>query len=242
MKTYKPWKLATAECPGIRRISRVLGGGRKAGKIMALMALLIFQVIRTVEAQGTTVVVDFSVLSIPTDITIENNPPGYAGLTLNGATMSYDNYGSASDFANANSAGIAGTTYGPLNFSFTAPATAMNFDFTVTGVPGPDPNALVASFSLAGSIVDTVTVPGTFGGGQINGSLAYTAGAGVTFDQATMFFTISNSAPPGYGFTTQNISYVSTVPEPGTSALWGLGAGWLLLIRRLHNRVRNGSC
>jgi hypothetical protein len=197
-------------------------------------AMVFSLTIFTATAQGLLVNVDFSSLGINTvDITLENNP---AGLTLNGVNMGYDNYGSAPDFASADQVGIYGTTYGGLDFNFSSPATALNFDFSVLSVSGPDANSLVVLFGYGGTWGDVVTVPGVYTPyssdptmGEVDGSLAY---SGPVFDQAVLYFDPVQSDPAQnpYYFTVGNISYV--VPEPATWSLFTLGLSGLLIKSR----------
>ena len=113
-------------------------------KRILLIMVVLAQVAVAGVALANTVAVDFSVLGMNTvDITLENFPPP---LTLNGVTFGYDNFGSSSDFASADAAGIYGTTYGGLNFSFSGPANGLNFNFALLNPTGPTPDGLDALF------------------------------------------------------------------------------------------------
>ena len=114
-------------------------------------------------ALANTVTVDFSVLGINTvDIGVAISPP----LTLNGVTFMYDDQGQVDTTygnpvsAAADALGIYGNTLGLLIFNFSAPATGLNFNFTLLNPSGPDDYGLIALFSNN----DVVVVP-TLGDG-----------------------------------------------------------------------------
>jgi hypothetical protein len=212
----------------------------------ALSALLSLFVVTGATQASTTV--DFSVLGINTvDITMENYPPP---LTINGVTFGYDNFGSVKDWAQADAAGVYGTTYGVLALNFANPAVGLRLDFSVFGVPGAIGPGTDTSITLTAFTdnfnADTVVVPGTFvpfdavnptSGGVINGSLNYLTPA-FPFNQAFLYFTpftdptdpttgsfLSPAPDPQYFFSVGNISYDAAIPEPATIIVWSLLVG-----------------
>jgi hypothetical protein len=199
-------------------------------KRIFLVLVVIAQVAVAGVALANTVTVDFSVLgSNTTDITVSNNPNG---LTLNGVNFLYDNLGIASEFAQAQAAGIFGTTYGALNFTFDAPANGLNFNFALLNPSGPMDYGLIAIFSNKdGSNDFTEILPMPQNGA---GSLAYSGGP---FEKATMYFycpyvpndSLFNPDTDTQHFTVDTISY-NAVPIPGALPLVGSGllvlAGW----------------
>jgi hypothetical protein len=179
--------------------------------------------------------VDFGEITTTTDITLPNS------YTLNGVTLSYDNFGSTDDTAAIDSSGIHGTTYGALIFGFSAPATGLYFDFSLLGAvtsnPGPQSidDALVILTYNGGNFVDFRSIAASFTPydsqvdptlGDALGNLAY---SGAAFDQAIMYF---STVSPNFSVT--DVCY-QPVPEPTTivllaTGLFGLGS------RRLFGR------
>ncbi len=132
--------------------------------------------------------VDFTTLAAPVDITLANN---LVGVTLNDVQFTYDNFGSTADTASADSSGIHGSTNGLLILTFTTGLhTDLGLTFDLNGATGALTDSMFVQFSTAGTIGDTVTVPGTYnsGPGTITGTLAYT---GAAFDQVDIFFSLS---------------------------------------------------
>jgi len=182
-------------------------------------------------AVALPVSVDFSTVSMTTDITMPNS------LTLGKVLFRYDDFGSGVDTAQIDSAGIFGSTGGSLIFDFFTPADALQFNFSLLDVTGDIPDALQAIvFSFNGATVDSTTAGATFvpydpanpaGGGDALGTLAY---KGPMFDEAQMFFSTDASL-----FTVDQASY-NPLPEPGTLALLGgalLGLrGWRRFVRK----------
>lgn len=166
------------------------------------------------------VTVDFSVLGIDSvDITTANNPAGY---TLNGVTFKYDDLGSGVDTAQVDAVGIFGSTFGSLIFDFDAPATALNFDFTLSDAAQSASDALFIAFKSNGSDVTDMLIPAIFTPydpgdptvGLVSGALAYN---GAEFNQAVMIF-----SPDVPFFSVENISYVP-VPEPSSFVILACG-------------------
>lgn len=173
--------------------------------------------------------VDFSGITAPIDITLPNS------YTLNGVNLGYDS-GGGLDTASIDASGIFGSTYGPLSFVFSTPATGLYLDFSLLGAITENPgiqnidDALVLLTYNGGSFVDVGEITAIFTPydaqvdptlGDAVGSLAYT---GATFDQAFIYF--STVAP---NFSVTNICY-QPVPEPATMSLLCIGA--LSLLRR----------
>jgi hypothetical protein len=210
---------------------------RRITVLFAVLSLFI-----AVGAARASITVDFSVLGANTvDITVQNNP---AGLTLNGVNFGYDNFGSPADVANANSAGILGTTLGVLLLSFSDLVTGLNLDFSVLDVTGPEPETLLAIFDNG----DFVVVPGTFVPndpnnptlGDIVGSLAY-QNLALPFTQATLFFSpVAEDLAPPVNFTVSNVSYdvksQGAIPEPSTIIIWSVLGGFGLIVGKWRRR------
>jgi hypothetical protein len=208
-------------------------------KKFLLIAALLAQVVITGSTFAANVSVDFSVLGMNTiDITLQNNP---TGLTLNGLNFGYDNYGSLTDFASADSIGIYGTTYGPLIYNFSTPAMGLRFDFSLLGVPNDTKSdfmtyALVAIYSNNGSFTDSRITPAIYTpydpndltqGGYEIGSLNY---SGTVFNQAVLYFYSTGPTDPLTGlplFTVSNISYDTAAPVPIPVTIVLLGSGLL---------------
>lgn len=179
-------------------------------------------------ATRASTVVDMSGLDSTVDITMENNP---AGLNLNGLNVGYDNYGSPTDFASADAFGIYGTTYGVLALNFNNPVVGVGLDFSVLGVAGPNPYALLAFFPNDPNGDVTVIESGVFMpyhasrprlGGDINGTLAY-QDLTLPFTQVFVFFSpVSLDPATPHFFTVSNISY-DAAPEPSGLILMGIG-------------------
>ena len=165
-------------------------------------------------AMAAPVTVNFGVLGTNTlDITAPNS------LNLNGVTFMYDNFGSVDDFASADATGIYGTTYGGLLFNFDAPATSLDFNFSLLSAPGPSPDDLVVLLTNAGADVAVLPVAtNVFNlydpndpsqGGDALGKFSYN---GARFDQAVLFF--ATDAPI---FTVDSVKYTpAAVPEPSS--------------------------
>lgn len=197
-------------------------------RVFIAMALLA-QAVVAEAAPAAPVTVDFGALGINSvDITTTSNP---SGLTLNGVTFRYDDFGSGVDFAIADMAGIFGTTGGSLIFDFSAPATALNFDFSLLGDSSNTADALYVDLTNAGSTVSDLLLPVVSNGFDAYGALAYSGGA---FDRAQMIFSTD-----GPIFTVANVSYDSVrthVPEPGTFALAAYGLFSLGIWRRFERK------
>jgi hypothetical protein len=197
---------------------------RRIAVLGAVLALLI-----VTGATRASTIVGMSGLASPVDITLENNS---AGLTLNGLNFTYDNYGSSSDYAFADASGIYGTTYGVLALNFSTPVVGLKLDFSVLGVTGPDPYALMAFFPNAPNSDVTAIPPGKFVpynpsnprlGGDINGTLAY-QNLALPFNEVLLYFSpISQDVAPPHFFTVNSISY-DAAPEPSSLILLGVGA------------------
>lgn len=207
--------------------------------LIALFVLLA-QVVLAGVALAAPVAVDFTALGPPTndppltvDITTSVNT---FGLTLDGVTFRYDDFGTGVDFGLVDPAGVFGTTGGGLFLDFGIPATALTLDFylfdafSADGDGMPMLDALAALFFRNGAFLDIVTVAADFFAydpatdptlGSAFSSLAY---QGPAFDQAALFFSLD--API---FTLDNVVY-EPVPEPSTIALLTVGlvglVGW----------------
>jgi hypothetical protein len=163
------------------------------------------------------------------DITMANNS---TGLTLDGVTFSYDNYGSSTDYAFADTSGVYGTTYGVLALNFSTPVVGLKLDFSVLGVSGPDPYALMAFFPNDPNGDVTVIPPGRFApyntsnprlGGDINGTLNY-QNLTTPFNEVFLYFSpVSQDPVPPHFFSISSISF-DAVPEPSSLVLLGMGA------------------
>lgn len=191
-------------------------------------------------------------------VTLVDNCNGVSGdittpnsCTFNGVTISYDNGGSALDTASISDAGILGSNWGSLDFSFAAPVSAFQFDFqilTPRTIPGGsiaiymDPTNSGAQDSGANGVFSLgamqVIDPGT--GTQLSvyaigdtGTFSY---QGLQFDGVDLFFypvlvdsngnstsTGNPEDPQQYQFLVTDITYGQAVPEPGTIALLGAG-------------------
>src|SRR5664279_3615870 len=100
--------------------------------IAALVGALSLMVITAGTALATTVQVDFTAQPT-TDITLPNS------VTLSGVTFAYDSTATGDginpivpNFATVNSGGVQGSTLGNFEMIFTAPATALNLNFTLS--------------------------------------------------------------------------------------------------------------
>lgn len=163
-------------------------------KLFLIVSLLAMMMV-TGAVVAAPVNVNFSSLVTSFNITL---PLTY---NLDGITFSYDNFATASETAAINPQGIAGSTYGALIFDFAAPATALNFNFTLNGAAGNPADALTAIFDNG----DSATIPDGVG------ALAYT---GAPFSNAQFFFAVNAAGAP-LQFTVSNLSY-EPVPEPGS--------------------------
>ena len=215
-------------------------------KRILVVAALLIQLVAAGAALAQWVPVDFSGIAT-TDITIQNNLPGWPGFTLNGVTFSYDNLTNTStaDFASVDTTGIFGTTFGALIFDFSAPVTGLQFNFALFGTSTSDNSgALDAILKLGGNDVTDFLVPAAFvpydplnpsGGGDAFGSFSY---GGAAFNQISMFFSLD--APV---FTVDTISYEpapASVPEPATllllaAGLLGLGGSRRFMRKQGYN-------
>jgi hypothetical protein len=188
-------------------------------KILIVAAFLV-QLIG-VAAQAAWVPVDFSTVSMTTDITTPNN------LNVSAVNLSYDNFGSTSDFAAVDPHGIFGTTFGTLVFAFSGPTAGLKFDFALFDTTSSPQlaDALIAVFSNG----ESVSVPATFDGSlqEEKGSLSY---QGAAFNQAFMFFSVEDPF-----FSVENVSYLP-VPEPTVVLLLAVGLFGLAGSRRLVGR------
>ena len=176
--------------------------------LRSALGLAALAIALVVPASADLTTVDFSPLSAtgPIDLNYGSNP---AGLTLNGVTFHYDDFGSGVDSASATAAGIRGTTYGVLEFFFDSPADRLLLDFSLPRATGVDAYGFVA--------------------GTGSGSLDYSGGA---FDQAALYFSVE--APE---FTVSNVSY-EPIPEPASVLLFGTGMAGLILARARRRRER----
>ena len=179
-------------------------------------------------ASAALVSLDFSTLPTTIDITVGS---GNSPLLLNGVSIYYDNFGTSTEYASADTTGIYGTTYGALVFNFTAPVYSLNLNYSVSPAFAPDPNSLTALFSPGLNNPDVSIVSGTWNGTQISGQLHY---SGQAFNQAVLFFSpASDIYTPGYSpifFTADTISYNTapiTTPLPAALPLFASGLGLL---------------
>lgn len=205
-------------------------------KLYILALSLLIQVACAATALAVPVTLDFSSVTATTDITVPNN------ATIGDVTMSYEPFGSVSDFAIVDSAGIFGTTAGMLALDFSRPTTALSLNFmlfdafSAAGDGFPMSDAFAAIFSREGNILDAAVLAADFSAydpatdptlGFAFGALDY---SGPAFDRAEMYF--SFEAP---FFSVDNVVY-EPVPEPATfvllaAGLLGLG-GWRLVRNR----------
>jgi hypothetical protein len=206
--------------------------------------LVVIALLAQVAVRGQIMNVDFTLAST-TDITVQNNAPGWTGYPLSGIVFSYDNpgYPGVPDTAIISTTGVAGGTVGTLIFEFktgsvSTPVTALNVGFSLAGVNpliaqgDPVTDGLFVIFYNSGAQTDNVTVPATVGlGNTATGSLAYT---GAAFDKATLYYSLDATT-----FGDSSVSYqLAPVPEPSLGTIvCGLGlcsfAGWRFL-RRQH--------
>ena len=187
-------------------------------RIIVLIVLLA-QIVMAGTALAVPVNLDFT--SAP-GVDVTTSSP----FSLNGVTISYDDYGSGLDFANVGSSGIIGSMGGVLIFDFNTSATALNIGFSLLDAVSNTPqlsDALTVVFYGKGNFLDSTTAPADFFAydsnadptlGFASGILAY---SGTVFDHAELYF----SSEALY-FTVDNVSY-EPVPEPGTIVLLAVG-------------------
>lgn len=190
------------------------------------VSVLPVQVLILSAALANAAVVNFNSLGInSTDITVSTNP---AGLTLDGVTFKYDNFGTTLDddygqpvAALVDAAGVFGNTYGGLVLDFSAPVTSLTVQFSLVGVAESESvaDALFALLNNGNADVADLAAAATFvpydsgdplAGGDAFGTLVY---SGAPINHAEMYFSLD--AP---SFTVNGLSYES-VPEPTTLVL-----------------------
>ena len=204
-----------------------------------VVILFVAQLLSTGVAMAMPLSVDFSVLGLPTndppltvDITTAINP---AGITMNGVTFRYDDFGSGVDYAFIDEIGLFGSTGGALALDFSTPSTALTLNFelldalSASGDGSQIPDALVALFFSNGVFQDSTSLVADFFAydketdptvGSATGLLDY---QGLAFDQTVMYF-----SPDTPYFTVSKVSYTpatstAPVPEPATFCLLASG-------------------